>query len=80
MIDRKQIDQESPFAILYLREKSLPCATCGKKPDHAYYPGARLIWCGGKECQRSVTDDTLDRGFSDWNSIQNNLARLNKKR
>ena len=80
MIDQKQIDEESPFAILYLREKSLPCFTCGKKPDHVYYPGSRLIWCGGSECQRSVTDDRLDRGFADWNSIQNNLAISKRKR
>ena len=80
MIDQKQSTWESQFAIVYFRSKAIPCQTCGKQPDHDYQPGGRLIWCGGKECKRSVTDDTLDRGFSDWNSMQNNLARLNKKR
>lgn len=80
MIDQKQIDEEASFAILYLREKSLPCFTCGKKPDHVYYPGARLIWCGGLKCRRSVTDGRLDRGFADWNWIQNNLAISKRKR
>jgi hypothetical protein len=74
MIDKSQVDWESQFAIVYFREKAIPCVSCGKQPDHDYQPGARLIWCGGLKCLRSVTDGNLDDGFKHWNSIQNNLA------
>jgi hypothetical protein len=80
MIDKTQVDWESQFAIVYFREKAIPCVSCGKQPDHDYQPGARLIWCGGVGCSRSVTDSTLDRGFNDWNSMQNNLAISKRKR
>lgn len=74
MISKSDIENETQFAIIYLRGKALPCHTCGKQPDHDYQPGVRLIWCGGGECEKSVTDGRLDDGFSDWNSMQNTLA------
>jgi hypothetical protein len=80
VIDADQILIESQFSILYLREKSMPCQTCGKKPNHDYQPGARLIWCGNAKCRRSLTDSRLDHGFADWNNLQNDLARQKKSR
>lgn len=79
MISQTDIEWEKQIAILWFRKNAKPCHTCGKTPDHDYQAGARLIWCGGEKCQKSVTDSNLTDGFKHWNSLQNSLAMRGEK-
>jgi hypothetical protein len=80
MINSKQIENETAFAVIYLRAKATPCYTCGKQPDQTKESGLRILSCGGSDCEKTASYGKLDAAFLSWNSLQNSLAARLKKR